>query len=373
MAVAEITRRHVTELALTWWRRDTSPVLLHHGVRASYADLDERILTYADGASLDPAEVFNHLSSTMNPTAPDFVSDVVAGLFVLRAQGRLHPYSQAWLKSIPDPQVVAAAYHQLMRWLGCAAQQSPGNWVESLCGARVEEHKAVDPGRVMGDVTGRVSEALQCHRPNELRFIDAWGQVQGHFAQEVGAMNALPASFTSSDLCTYVLFKPEQVLVCLPQAVGRGDDPAAVFLAAGVSGQTSLLPHLLRSASQPEIAVLALDAFRRITGFDALAGQGLTWTHQQHSIKKPKLVAAYQAAQAWLDAHGKSLPDKNSFLGKPSDDMQHLVSVLRYGRQADREVAAMRALGKTVFPVRSKVSVQHMVLDHFFPEVSEAA
>jgi hypothetical protein len=35
-------------------------------------------------------------------------------------------------------------------------------------------------------------------------------------------------------------------------------------------------------------------------------------------------------------------------------------------------VAAMRALGKTVFPVRSKVSVQHMVLDQFFPEVSEA-
>ena len=52
--------------------------------------------------------------------------------------------------------------------------------------------------------------------------------------------------------------------------------------------------------------------------------------------------------------------------------MQHLVEVLRYGRQADREVAAMRTLGHTVFPVRSKVAVQHMVLDHFFPELSEA-
>jgi hypothetical protein len=364
MAVAEITHRHVTELALTWWRRDTSPVLLHHGVTASFADLDERIMTYADGACLDPSEVFNHLSANMNPTAPDFVSDVVAGLFVLRSQGGLKPYSEAWLKKVADPQIVATAYHQLMRWLGCAAPQSSSDWVASLCGAQLEETKAADPDRVR--------EALQCHRPDELRFIDAWGQVQGHYAQEITALDALPASFSHSDLCTYVLSKPQQVLVCLQQAVARGDDPAAVFLAAGVSGETSLLPHLLRSASQPEIAVLALDAFRRITGFDALAGQGLTWTHQQHIIKKPKLVAAYQAAQTWFDEQGKLLPEKNSFLGKPSDDIKHLADVLRYGRQADREVAAMHTVGKAVFPVRSKVSVQHMVLDHFFPELSEA-
>lgn len=365
MAVAEITHRHATELALTWWRRDTSPVLLHHGVHASFADLDARLVAYTDGASLDPAEVFNYLSANMNPTAPDFVSDVVAGLFVLRSQGGLKPYSEAWLKKVPDQQVVASAYHQLMRWLGCAAPQSPDDWVSSLCGAKVKEHKAADPDLV------RV--ALQCHRPDELRFIDAWGQVQGHYAQEVAALDALPASFTNSDLCTYVLSKPQQVLVCLQQAVARGDDPAAVFLAAGVSGETSLLPNLLRSASQPEIAVLALDAFRRITGFDALAGQGLTWTHQQHSIKKPKLVAAHQAAQTWFDTHWKSLPEKKSFLGKPSDDIKHLTDVLRYGRQADREIAAMHTVGKAVFPVRSKVSVQHMVLDHFFPELSEAA
>ena len=364
MAIAEITHRHVTELALTWWRRDTSPVLLHHGVRASFATLDERILIYSDGASLDPSEVFNHLTASMNPTAPDFVSDVVAGLFVLRTQGSLKPYSEAWLKKIPDQQVVACAYQQLMRWLGCAAQSSSGDWVASLCGTKVEETKAADPERVR--------EALQCHRPDELRFIDAWGQVQGHYAQEVAALDSLPASFTNSHLCTYVLSKPQQVLVCLQQAVARGDDPAAVFLAAGVSGETSLLPHLLRSASQPEIAVLALDAFRRITGFDALAEQGLTWTHQQHIIKKPKLVAGYQAAQSWFDAHGKSLPEKKSFLGKPSDDVTHLADVLRYGRQADREVAAMHTAGKAVFPVRSQVSVQHMVLDHFFPEISEA-
>lgn len=364
MAVAEITRRHVTELALTWWRRDTSPVLLHHGVHASFAQLDARLLAYADGACLDPAEVFNHLSTQMNPSAPDFLSDVVAGLFVLRSQGGIKTYSEAWLKKIPDHQVVASAYQQLMRWLGCVAQQSSGDWLASLCGAKVEEPEADD--------TGRVRQALQCHRPSDLRFIDAWGQVQGQYAHEIAALDALPDSCTNSDLCTYVLLKPQQVHICLQQAVARGDDPAAVFLAAGVSGETSLLPNLLRSASQPEITVLALDAFRRITGFDALAEQGLTWTHRQHIIEKPTLVAAYQSAQAWFDALGKSLPETNCFLGKPGDDMQHLASVLRFGRQADREVAAMRTLGNSVFPVRSKVSVQHMVLDHFFPNTSEA-
>ena len=365
MAVAEITHRHVTELALTWWRRDTSPVLLHHGVHASFADLDSRILTYADGAYLDPNEAFNHLSVRMNPAALDFVSDVVAGLFVLRSQGGIKPCSEAWLKRIPDHQVVDSAYRQLMRWLGCVAPQPSSNWVATLCAAQVQQSTTVDPDRVR--------DALQCHRPDELRFIDAWGQVQGHYVQEMAGLDALPVSYNRSDLCTYALLKPQQVHACLQQAVARGDDPAAVFLAAGISGETSLLPHLLRSASQPEIAVLALDAFRRITGFDALAEQGLTWTHQQHIIRKPKLVAAYQAAQAWFDAYGKSLPETSCFLGKPGNDMQHLASVLRHGRQADREVAAMRTLGKTVFPVRSQVSVQHMVLDHFFPELSEAA
>jgi hypothetical protein len=364
MAVAEITHRHVTELALTWWRRDTSPVLLHHGIHASFAALDQRLLTYADGASLDPAEVFAHLSARMNPTASDFVADVVAGLFVLRSQGGMKTHSEAWLKRIPDQQTVASAYRQLMRWLGCIPLALSGDWVASLCGAKTADHQAGDPERVR--------EALQCHRLDELRFIDAWGQVQGTYAPEVAALNALSDSFATSELCSYVLLKPQQVLVCLQQALARGDDPAAVFLAAGISGETSLLHHLLRSASQPEVAVLALDAFRRITGFDALAEQGLTWTHQQHIIKKSQLVAAYQAAQAWFDAHGKSLPEKNSFLGKPGDDMPHLAKVLRHGRQADREVAAMRTAGKAVFPVRSKVSVQHMVLHQFFPELSEA-
>ena len=364
MAVAEITRRHVNELALTWWRRDTSSVLLHHGVLASFSNLDARLLAYADGASLDPAQVFAHMSERMNPAASDFVADVVAGLCVLRLQGGMKPYSEAWLKRIPDQQTVTSAYRQLMRWLGCTAVASSGDWVASLCATRSDE-------REEGEL-GRVREALQCHQPDELRFIDAWGQVQGRYAQEIATIAALPDSFTTSDLCTHLLLKPQHAVVLLQQAVARGDDPAAVFLAAGVSGETGLLANLLRSASQPEIAVLALDAFRRITGFDALAEQGLNWTHQHHAIKKPTLVKAYQTAQTWFDARNKSLPQTNCFLGKPGDDMQHLVEVLRYGRQADREVAAMRTLGHTVFPVRSKVAVQHMVLDHFFPELSEA-
>lgn len=363
MAVAEITRRHATELGLTWWRRDTSPVLLHHGVNTSFADIDARLCAYADGASLDPSEVFTHLAAQINPAAPDFVADVVAGLFVVRSQGGLKPKAEAWLKRIPHQQVVTSAYHQLMRWLGCTAKDLSGDWVSSLCNTKMDDDKT-------GDLD-RLQEALQCHRSGDLRFIDAWGQVQGQYAQEIATLGALPDSFTNSDLCTYVLLRPQAVSVCLQQALARGDDPAAVFLAAGISGETSLLPNLLRSASQPEITVLALDAFRRISGFDALAEQRLTWTHQQHVIKKPELIAAYKAAQAWFDAHGKALPETSCFLGKPGNDMQHLVNVLRYGRQADREIAAMRTLGNVVFPVRSKVSMQHMVLDHFFPEIRE--
>lgn len=366
MAVAEITQRHASELAMAWWRRDTSPVLLHHGLLASFADLDARLLSYADGAVLDPVEVFKYLADRMSPTAPDFVADVVAGLFVLRSQGGISPHSQAWLERIPDQQTVASAYQQLMRWLGCEAQTDSKDWVASLCATRAEE-SIDDPGRV--------SRALHSHRPDDLRFIDAWGQVQGHFTREAAALDTLPDSFTSSQLCTYLLLKPQHVFDCVQQVVARGGDPAVVFLATGISGEANMLPNLLRSASQPEIAILALDAFRRITGFDALAEQGLTWTHQQHKTEKSMLSAAYQAAQTWFEANEKSLPEQNSFLGKPGNDMRHLVDVLRYGRQADREIAAMRATGSTgiaIFPVRSKVTVQQMVLDHFSHETGEA-
>ncbi|MCU0924803.1 MAG: hypothetical protein MUF44_01830 [Hydrogenophaga sp.] len=364
MAVAEITRRHVTELALAWWRRDTSPVLLHHGVLTSFSDLDERLSIYADGASLDPAEVFTHLCAQMNPTAPDFMADLVAGLFVLRMQGGVQTYSETWLKRVPDQQMLFTAYRQLMRWLGCIPLACSDDWMASLCGAPSEDHKIDDPERV------RV--AMQSHRPDELRFIDAWGQVQGHCVLELADPRVIPDLFSPSDLCTYILQKPQQAFDCFQQAVTRGDDPAVVFLAAGISGETGMLPHLLQSASQPEIAVLALDAFRRITGFDALAEQGLAWTHQQHIIEKTRLVLAFQAARDWFDAHGQALPGPYCFLGKRVDDTQHLLRVLRYGRQADREVAAMRAQGKTVFPVRSKVSVQQLVLDKLSPELSEA-
>lgn len=365
MAVAEITQRHVNELAMTWWRRDTSPVLLHHGSLESFADLDARLLTYADGAILDPVEVFTHLSSRMNPSAPDFVADVVASLFVLRLQGGMTPHSEAWLKRIPDQQAVSTAYRQLMRWLGCTASTSSGDWVDSLCATNIQEPKVGDPDRVR--------QALGSHQPEDLRFIDVWGQVHGQYNREIAVLGVLPDSFTPSDLCTYVLLKPQGVFDCSQQAVAQGCEPAVVFLAVGASGETNMLPNLLLSASQPEIAALALDAFRRITGFDALAEQGLTWTHQQHKIQKPTLTAAYRAAQKWFDANKKSLPEHNCFLGKRGDDMRHLLNVLRNGRQADREIAAMRAAGKAVFPVRSNVAVQQMVLHHFSPEISEIA
>lgn len=364
MAVAEITQRHVTELAMTWWRRHTSPLLLQQGTLEHFDQLDSRLNAYLDGASLDQEQAFTHLASRMNPRAEDFQADVVAGLLVLNQCG-MTAHGEAWLQRIPDEKTVQLAQRAVTQWLGRPPIEATDGGRTTLC----------PPVDTLGstDESALAPEAMRAYRSDELRFTDAFGLVRGHYAHDGRGLKELPEFPDAGLLCSYVMVNPQQTQSCLKQAIAKGEDPAVVFIAAGVSGETAMLAWLLQCAGQTEIALLALDAFRRITGFDALSAQGLSWT-LGHTIKKAGLIASHQAAQIWFDQHGVSLPKSNCFLGKTCDRRQ-LGHVLRHGYQSDREVAAMRSLidvHSPVFPVRSKASIQHAALKELFPETSEA-
>lgn len=318
MAVRAITQRHVRELALAWWRHETSPMLLSRGTLAEFADIELRMAAYLDGAALDSDTALAFVRATWNPDAEDCLADVVAGMMVLDAAG-VSPGEGSKADALPGPQLHAQARQAARRWAGMPdAADAP------------------------------------------LRFIDAAGVVRGHFQREQaqGALldTHLGDAPTAADLCTFVLDHPEQARTVLEDAIGRGDDPAVVFLAASLTGDTALLDWLLHCAAQPELTALALDAFRRITGFDALAAAGLGRTLIASMHKEP-LRQAHQLAAEWLPANRAHLPSGRSLLGRPAEG-QHLVEVLRSAAQADREIATMLAPALRGFPVRARASVQ---------------
>lgn len=314
MAVRAITQRHVRELALAWWRHETSPMLLSRGTLAEFADIELRMAAYLDGAALDSDTALAFVRATWNPDADDCLADLVAGMLVLDAKGA-SAVEGGTADILPGPQLHAQARQAARRWAGTPdADDVP------------------------------------------LRFIDAAGVVRGHFQREQAQGADLGDAPTAAELCTFVLGHPEQARTVLEDAIGRGDDPAVVFLAASLTGDTALLDWLLHCAAQPELTALALDAFRRITGFDALAAAGLGRTLIASMHKEP-LRQAHQLAAEWLPANRAHLPSGRSLLGRPAEG-QHLVEVLRSAAQADREIATMLAPELRGFPVRARASVQ---------------
>jgi hypothetical protein len=144
----------------------------------------------------------------------------------------------------------------------------------------------------------------------------------------------------------------------------QGLDPAAIFLAVGILGDSSSLSWLLQCAAQPAYTLCALDAFRRISGFDAL--QAVQADRQLVStLEAAVLEHARQQAQKWLQVHADTFRNNAVyFLGHPIS-RSHLLEVIRYGYQVDRELAAMRLLNDPkpcLIPVRSNCLVQHRVI-----------
>lgn len=359
MAVARITHRHTEELGLAWWRRQHAPLLQLQGRLADFAEIDERMAAYIAGASLDPDTAFAGLVARMNPTAADFEADVFAGLCVLAVTGH-GTGSRRWLEAIGNHPVLAPAAEAVAGWLG--RPMADGQSLHLALAGGVDRRLTLD------DAT--IEAAPRSHAAVSLRFIDAHGHVLGNFWPGAIAATALPAQASGAQLCSFVLCHggdATRVRTALEQAIAAGVEPTAVFLAAAASGQAGLLPWLLQAAAMPEMALLALDALRRLSGFDALEAVDLAWATPS-AIKRAQFKAAHGAARDWFDRHGADLPDVPCLLGRPRTGA-NVASVLRHGTQAERELAAMLivANGGACFPVHARVPVQQAVLARYVP------
>lgn len=318
MAVQAITHRHVRELALAWWRHETSPMLLSRGTLDAFMDIESRMEAYLDGAAIDPATALAYLRATWNPDADDALADVVAGMLLLDAAAESLE-RQDVLDTLPGASLHARAHQCARRWAGLPAPDG-----------------------------------------ESLRFIDAAGVVRGHFEVNARIEESQGAAPGPVGLCSSLLRKPAHARDTLQEAVASGEEPAVVLLAASLTGDAALLNWLLQCAAQVELTALALDAFRRITGYDALAAAGLDKTLVA-TMHRQSLGDAQRLATDWLHQNMSRLPSGRLLLGRRAE-VPHLIDVLHSAGQADREIAVMLAPELHEFPVRARPSVQLALL-----------
>ncbi len=356
MDVAEITHRHHTELAVTWWRRETSPMLLLRGLPDAYEELDQKMAAYMDGAGLNTASVFAHLIQHQNRSAPDFVADMVAAFLASSVGGAGEP-GKAWYATVQTHPHVDQAVQDAKRWLG-------------RTGVLPEDDDSDD--------------ILAWHGPQHLRFIDSLGVVRGHFIPSDATQGSIgPKTETTSPnhavskLCSALLYRApdDRSTQWLAQAHLDGIAIEAQLMAAGISGQASLLESLLNLlATCPDVILATLDAIRRITGFDAL--QTVQADRQlPHAIEPEQIANAKSHAQQWLGEHiAKFHPDERYALGQPVSQAsqaskEHLQNIVQHGYPVDREVAAMRLYldpKPCLIPVRSRGPVQRRWMAQHF-------
>lgn len=347
--IAEITCRHHAELATTWWRRENSPLLLLRGQPQTFLELDSKMEAYMDGAGLNTRTMFEHLCANQNQAAPDFIADIVAAFLATSVGGVDQGVADAWLQSVNAHPQFIPALSAAKRWLGRTG--------------------------VMPSDKDELNVKLW-HPAEHLRFIDGMGRVRAHYQPDLqlSANNtatsisgdACPPDPLVSKLCSEALCarKPSLSTQWLRAASSQGIDETALLLAAGLSGDANLLDWLVECAAHDPVTVYALDAIRRITGFDAL--QSVQAERQLIDTVTPDaILAARQNTQQWLQSRKADFrPDGIYFLGKPPT-RDHLLQIVQTGYQLDREVAAMRLLNDAkpcAVPVRSSARIQRLAM-----------
>lgn len=317
-------------------------MMLLRGRFDTHLELDQKMWAYMDGAGLNTAVMFSHLLANQNTDAPDFMADIVA-VFLATSVGGAPDNASTWVDTVRLHPAFEPALEGAQRWLG---------------------RTSVMPQ----DVEVSPSDVDQWHPPRHLRFIDGMGRPQGHYLPEQQIMpNGMAQTPRNpSQLCTRLLLEhtPNPSEQWLRDVMNQGYEASVLLLAVGLSGDANTLAWLLQCAVQPEYTVYGLDAFRRITGFDALlsvqADRQLVST-----IAPDALAAATQNASQWLMANeAEFLKTTVYFLGKPIS-RDHLMQVVKTGYQVDRELAAMRLLHDAqpcLIPVRSNCKVQNLVM-----------
>ncbi len=410
MVFLDIIEEHAEEASFLWLLRCAAVKAPHYNL-AALADLDDRLEAHLDGLRIAGQAGWEICKEALrqNEAGGVFAASVLAFEMgdgarievVLRA-GSAAPELSCGLASalswLPYPQVrehiqkLLERESPVFRWMGISAstghRQDPG---EPLVNAIFEGEPRLRARalRAVGEL-GRVD--LVPHLQSELlsgeetsRFAAAWSAALLGDPGGVGALKSLaghPSSYREEAAAMALRRLDLPACHVWQEELARNPDSMRLaVIAAGIMGDSSLIPWLVDRMKIPALARAAGESFTWITGEDLPLAQLEGKAPEGPGAGPPDNPLDEDAGRDpdenlpwpdqaliekwWNQNRGRFKNGTRYLLGQPVS-FEHLQRVLRTGRQRQRAAAALELAmikpGQPLFEVRAPGSRQQQLL-----------
>ncbi|MDM5182205.1 hypothetical protein PO883_34110 [Massilia sp. DJPM01] len=409
LSIPVVVRRHATETATRWWRRDSAYLDHPRTTFATLAQYDESIDAHLDGLLVAGNGGLDALQKALENDAADLSADIFAALaFAFLSEDEATITSmlartdalagKAWaLDGLfawhDSPLIVTALTAHLNepnpRYRDAALAQchthrlSGGDHLSAILTGSGPElvsralRTAGECGRV--DLLAEVRAWLDPARRSDpaIRFWGAWSATMLNGLDEE-SFSVLQSFVEQGDSHQPLALK----LICLslPHA-GVVEyleklsplplTPELRIKAVGWSGHVGYGNWLIEQMRVPALAATAAEAFRMITGFDCersdtVLASPLGEEQFDAAIKDGYAYPdADQVAAWWQENQSHYRDDARIFLGRPVS-FAWLAEILDHGEQAHRELAALHwpllKPGSMLLPTRAHSAIQWLRL-----------
>lgn len=408
-SIPVVVRRHATEVATRWWRRDSAYLDHPRTTFGMLAQYDESIDAHLDGLLVAGSRGLIAVENSLATDAPDLSADIFAALaFAFLSEDEASITSMlARTDALPgkawaldglfawhdSPLVVTALTAHLNdpnpRYREAALAQchthrlSGGDHLSAILSGSTPElvsralRTAGECGRV--DLLADVRAWLDPARRSDpaIRFWGAWAATMLNGLDEE-SLTVLQSFVEQGDSHQPLALK----LICLSLPHARVVEyleklsplpltPALRIKAVGWSGHAGYGNWLIEQMRVPALAATAAEAFRLITGFDCERSDAVLASppDEEQLDAATKDGYAYpdadQVAAWWQENQSHYRDDVRMFFGRPMSFVW-LSEILDHGEQAHRELAALHwsllQPGSMLLPTRAYSAIQWLRL-----------
>ncbi|MDM5182210.1 hypothetical protein PO883_34135 [Massilia sp. DJPM01] len=404
-----VVRRHATEVATRWWRRDSAYIDHPRTTFGMLAQYDESIDAHLDGLLVAGSGGLDAVRNALATDAPDLSADIFAALaFAFLSEDEEAITSMlARTDALPgkawaldglfawhdSPPIVAALKAHLndsnLRYRDAALAQCH---THRLSG--VDHLSAILTGSTPELVSRALRTAGECGRVDLLAEVRAWLDPARRSDPAIrfwGTWAATMLNGLDEESLTVLQSFVEQgdshqplalKLICLslPQSrvlkyLGKLSQspltPELMIKAIGWSGHPGYANWLIEQMRVPPLAAAAAEAFRLITGFDCEQSDAelVSPLSEEQFDAATKDGYAYpdadRVAAWWRENQSHYRDDARTFLGRPVSFVW-LSEILDHGEQAHRELAALHWTflqpGSMLLPTRAHSAIQWLRL-----------
>lgn len=408
-SIPVVIRRHATEVATRWWRRDSAYLDHPRTTFAMLAQYDESIDAHLDGLLVAGNGGLDALQKALETDAPDLSADIFAALaFAFLSEDEATITSMlVRTDALPGK---AWALDGLFAWHDSpllvtaltAHLDDPNSRYRDAALAQCHTHRLSGGDHLSAILTGNgpelVSRALrtagECGRVDLLADVRAWLDPARRSDPAIrfwGAWAAIMLNGLDEESLTVLQSFVDQgdshqphalKLICLslPHAgvVGYLEKlsqspltPELRIKAVGWSGHAGYGNWLIEQMRVPSLGATAAEAFRLITGFDCERSDAIMASPLDEEQLDAATTEGYaypdadQVTAWWQENRAHYRDDTRTFLGRPVSFVW-LSEILDHGEQAHRELAALYWIllqpGSMLLPIRAHSAIQWLRL-----------